>query len=127
MTEGGGHELESPIPAMRKRAVELRSLGLSRHRAFRVLRREFPYAERDQVHRALPLEGAPRGVTPGWALWGQPLRPTQIRFQLKRRGPPEEPVVVRTLVTEAEKQGWIEAARRGEARAEAARKASLGR
>ena len=100
---------------MRKRADELRSLGLSRHRAFRVLKREFPEAERDELHRALPLEGAPRGVTPGWALWGQPLRPTQIRFQIKRRGPPEQPVVVRTVISEQRKQRWIEAARRGAA------------
>ena len=93
----------SLIPAMRKRADELRSLGLSRHRAFRVLKREFPEAERDELHRALPLEGAP------------PLRPTQIRFQIKRRGPPEQPVVVRTVISEQRKQRWIEAARRGAA------------
>jgi hypothetical protein len=104
--------LSSLIPVMRERAVQLLSLGLSRHRAFRMLRYEFPEAERDELHRALPLEGAPKGVTPGWALWGQPLRPTQIRYQMKRKGPPEEPVRVRTPVTERDKQRWIEAARK---------------
>lgn len=68
---------------LRARADELRSLGLSKRRAFGVLKNEFPDAERDQLHLAVPLEGAPKGVTPQWALWGQPLRPCQIRYKQK--------------------------------------------
>lgn len=49
------------------RAVELRRLGLTPHRAFRMLRREFPHAERDSLVRAARLPGAPTGILPSWA------------------------------------------------------------
>lgn len=82
---------------IRKRAETLRRLGLTPPRAFRVLRAEFPHAERDTLVNAARLSGYRKGVTPGWALWGQPLRPTQIRFHPKKKGRPEEPVVIRTV------------------------------
>lgn len=49
------------------RAVKLRQRGLTAHRAFRVLRNEFPHAERDSLVRAAKLPGAPTGYFPGWA------------------------------------------------------------
>lgn len=86
------------IRILRNRAEQLRSQGLTNHRAFRVLRSEFRDAERDELHLVMPLKGAPKGVTPGWALWGQPLRPTQIRFQSKGAPIKEgELVTVRTV------------------------------
>ncbi len=70
---------------VRIRAEELLSLGLTRHRAFRVLRSEFRYVERDMLLRAVPLPGAPRGVNPGWTEHGQCLRPVVIRTWGKKR------------------------------------------
>lgn len=88
------------------RADQLRRLGLSSHRAFRVLRAEFPHADRDMLVNAAQLPGAHNGITPGWALWGRALRPTQIRF--KQKGRPEEtherPKVVTRKLMEREKQ-----------------------
>jgi hypothetical protein len=52
---------------LRDRADELRSQGLTKHRAFRMLRREFPHAERDSLVRAAQLPGAPTGYFPPWA------------------------------------------------------------
>lgn len=52
---------------LRDRAVELRSLGLTKHRAFRVLSREFPHAERDSLVQAANLPGARTGYLPSWA------------------------------------------------------------
>lgn len=83
---------------LRNRAEQLRGLGLTSHGAFRVLRREFPHAERDMLVNAAGLPGAHVGVNPWWTTWGQPLRPTQIRFQLKGRPQAKDvPVVVRTI------------------------------
>lgn len=82
---------------LRSRAEQLRRLGLSSHRAFRVLRNEFPNAERDMLVNAAGLPGAHSGVNPWWTTWGRSLRPTQIRFQNKGRPRKEEPVVVRTV------------------------------
>lgn len=84
---------------LRACADELMGLGLTKHRAFRVLRKRFPDAERDQLLLVIPLRGAPKHVTPTWALWGQPLRPTQIRFLPKnRKKHPKEtqPVIITT-------------------------------
>lgn len=75
------------IPKLRARAGQLRSLGLTNSRVFGVLQAEFPAAERDELHLVSPLRGAPTGVTPDWALWGQPLRPCQIRYKQKARPP----------------------------------------
>ena len=53
---------------LRSRAETLLSLpGMTKLRAFRILRREFPHAERDQLLIVCPLEGAPTGYLPGWA------------------------------------------------------------
>lgn len=53
---------------LRSRAVELSSQpGMTPLRAFRVLRREFPSAERDMLVRASRLRGAPTGYLPSWA------------------------------------------------------------
>ena len=47
---------------LRERAAELRRQGLTRHRAFRVLKREFPHAERDVLVIAAGLNGATPGL-----------------------------------------------------------------
>lgn len=78
------------------RAETLRGHGLTELRIFWRLRNEFPVAERDMLLKAARLEGSPTGITPGWALWGQPLRPTQIRFKQKSDGRPDERIAVRT-------------------------------
>lgn len=74
---------------LRVRAEELLGLGLTRHRAFRVLKSDFPSVERDVLLKAIPIKGAPKGVTPTWALWGQPLRPCQIRYKQDKWRPPK--------------------------------------
>lgn len=86
----------SEMSALFNRAKTLRGHGLTELRIFWRLREEFPNAERDMLLRVARLEGAPTGVTPGWALWGQPLRPTQIRFKNKVGVRQEEPVTIRT-------------------------------
>lgn len=87
----------SHLSALFDRAETLRGHGLTERRIYGHLRNEFPNAERDVLLRAAKLEGSPTGVTPGWALWGQPLRPTQIRFQTKGAGrSDEDKVTVRT-------------------------------
>lgn len=87
----------SHLSALFDRAEVLRGHGLTERRIFQNLRKEFPNAERDVLLRAAKLEGSPRGVTPGWALWGQPLRPVQIRFKARGTPPKEEDKVkVRT-------------------------------
>ncbi len=53
---------------LRSRAVEVLSQpGMTPVRAFRLLRREFPGAERDSLVRVSRLRGAPTGCMPGWA------------------------------------------------------------
>jgi hypothetical protein len=87
---------------LRSRADQLFSLGLTSHRAFGVLCREFPNAERDMLVIAAKLPGAWTGVNPWWSTWGRSLRPTQIRFQNK--GAPrvqDVPVTVRTVGEES--------------------------
>lgn len=85
------------MDAIHRRAEELRRLRLTPARVLRQLKREFRFAERDVLVNAARMEGYQRHVTPQWALWGQPLHPTMIRFQPKRKGAPEEPVKVRTI------------------------------
>lgn len=80
--------MATPITTMsrvRVRAEELLSLGLTKHRAFRVLKREFRDVERDMLHKAIPLRGAPRGVNPTWTEHGQCLRPVVIRTWGKKK------------------------------------------
>lgn len=78
------------MSALHSRADDLRQLPkVTPHRLLQILKAEFPHADRDMLVRAAKLEGAPRGVTPEWAMHGQPLRPTQIRFQAKKGGPGE--------------------------------------
>jgi len=54
------------VANLRIRATELRSLGLTKHQAFRLLKHEFPHAERDQLVSATNLSGAPTGYHPIW-------------------------------------------------------------
>jgi hypothetical protein len=76
------------VSAFRVRAAELRSVpGMTPIRAFRILRREFPHMERDVLVNETRIQGYHRGVTPQWALWGQPLRPVQIRYKQKGGAP----------------------------------------
>lgn len=84
------------VSAVFDRAETLRGHGLTNLRIFWRLRREFRNVERDILLRASRIEGAPGGVTPGWALWGQPLRSCQIRFKTKEMRRPEDKVTVRT-------------------------------
>lgn len=73
--------MATPVTTMsilHARADALLSLGLTKHRAFRVLRGEFPAVERDMLLKAMPLRGAPKGVTPLWAD-RNPLHPVTIR------------------------------------------------
>lgn len=83
--------MATPVTTMsilHARADELLGLGLTKHRAFRVLRREFPSTERDMLLRAMPLRGAPKGVNPLWAD-RHPLHPVTIRtWGRKRLGEP---------------------------------------
>ena len=72
---------------LHKRADQLRRVGMTRHRILVQLRHEFPGTDRDFLVRAAQIPGAPLGITPEWALHGQPLRPTQIRFQAKKGAP----------------------------------------
>lgn len=77
------------MSALRSRAAELALLPrMTPVRIYTMLGREFPDAERFQLVNAAKLEGHHRGITPGWTEWGQPLRPTQIRFQTRKRGAP---------------------------------------
>jgi len=77
------------LSTIRARADELRGLSsrLTPLRVFRILRQEFPNAERDFLVRAAQLEGYPRGITPGWGR----LHPVVARWQ--RKGRPEQPVI----------------------------------
>ena len=52
---------------LHERAAELRSQGLTEIRVFRMLKREFPNAERDLLVRASRIQGAPTGCLPSWA------------------------------------------------------------
>lgn len=70
---------------LRASADALLGLGLTKHRAFRVLRRLYPDAERDQLLLAIPLRGAPTGVTPDWP--ANRLRPVVIRQWGRKRAP----------------------------------------
>ena len=85
---------------LRLRANELRSLGLSAVRAFRVLRKEFPHAERDRLVNAAGLPGAHRGVNPKWTEHGRALRPAQIRYQQKGGARPQPRAEVTTIERE---------------------------
>lgn len=86
------------MSVLRSRADQLRSLGLSSHRVYWRLRKEFPNGERDMIVNAAGLPGAHTGISPWWSTWGRSLRPTQIRFQQKGRPAIKEtPVVVRTV------------------------------
>lgn len=93
------------LTELRARADELQRhdqphLRMTPLRKYRVLAREFPDAERDQLVVAAQLTGTPTRVYPTWAQWGQPQRGAQIRYQLKRKGAPPEPVTVRTISEE---------------------------
>lgn len=89
---------------LRNRADQLRSQGLTNHRAFRVLCKEFPNAERDSLVDAARLPGARTGVNPWWSTWGRSLRPTQIRYQQKGAPLKEDMLVtVRTVGEPAKK------------------------
>lgn len=70
---------------VRDRAEELLGLGLTKHRAFGVLKREFRDVERDMLHKAIPLQGAPIGANPSWTEHGQCLRPVVIRTWGKKK------------------------------------------
>lgn len=77
--------------AIYSRADELRKVpGMTPLRIIWRLRKEFPVAERDMLVVAAKIEGHPRGINPRWTEHGQALRPTQIRFQPKRRGAPPD-------------------------------------
>lgn len=81
------------MASLRLRADELRKLpSITSLRLYWILRREFPAAERYQLVNAARLDGYHRGITPDFA--GR-LHPVTIRFQPKKRGRPEQPVIVR--------------------------------
>lgn len=84
---------------LRERAAQLRRQGLTSHRAFRVLKREFPGAERDILVRASQIPGAPTGYLPSWAQrYGKTVTITQdgkLHPRIEANGGILRPVITR--------------------------------
>jgi hypothetical protein len=69
-------------PLLASRANELRAQGLTPLRTMRRLQREFPSAERLDLHIVVGL--GPTGVTPLWAQIGCPIRPVICRIDPRK-------------------------------------------
>jgi hypothetical protein len=69
-------------PKLASRGAQLQARGLTPLRTLRRLRREFPEAERFDLHLAAGL--GPTGILPLWAQIGNPIRPVICRIDPRR-------------------------------------------